>query len=161
MSEVAQIRNVMLEELEHGVITTQRLIQLIKESDWEFQPKGNMRTVVELVYHLVSIPATDLAILQEKSGDEVNQIEEELEGIKDAGKLSEIMQKNYEQLKAYMTSLSDDDFLNKATKAFYSDHAALQMKWLMEITTHTYHHRAQLFNYLKELEYDINFFILY
>ncbi|UVI29476.1 DinB family protein [Paenibacillus spongiae] len=161
MSAVTPIRQVMLEELAHGVASTQRLIQLIKANDWEFQPKANMRTAAELVYHLVSIPATDLAILQEKSEAEVSQIEDEIKGIKDAAQLCAIMQKNYEQLESYMISLSDDDFLNKATKAFYSDHAALQVKWLMEITTHTYHHRAQLYNYLKELEYDINFFILY
>ncbi|WP_370733829.1 DinB family protein [Paenibacillus dakarensis] len=37
----------------------------------------------------------------------------------------------------------------------------MQAKWLIEIVTHAQHHRAQMFNYLKTLGYQVSMFDLY
>jgi uncharacterized damage-inducible protein DinB len=161
MSNVFAIRDHLLHELEHGVRTSKGLIERINPEQWGYKPKENMRSLQEITHHLVMLPATDLAIMQEKYGPEFEAIERGIQEITDSKRLSELMQISFEQLKQYIESLSEDEFLNKATKPFYADQASVQVKWLIEIVTHLFHHRAQLFNYLKELGHDVNMFALY
>jgi len=64
------VRDVLLAELDAGVRTTCGLLTKIESSladNWDYRLHPNMRTLLELVNHLVQIPHTDLAILQEKS----------------------------------------------------------------------------------------------
>lgn len=153
------MRDLLFGELGLGVRTTTALLKKVKESDWDYRPRENMRTLHELAHHLVMIPETDLAILQEKSEEEVQSIEScELP---DADSMSTAMEQGFEKLKSYFSSLSDQVFLDKETRPFYMDEASTQAKWLTEIVTHTFHHRAQMFNYMKQLGYDINMFDLY
>lgn len=140
---------------------TKSLVDRITPEQWNYRPKENMRTLLELTHHLVMVPATDLAILQEKQGPEFDAIEEDVKAVTDPQQLCELMQQSYESLKNYMLSLSEDDFLNKSTKPLYSDQGSVQVKSLIEVVTHVFHHRAQLFNYLKELGHDVNMFVLY
>jgi uncharacterized damage-inducible protein DinB len=154
------MRQLLLEELSVAVRTTKGLVNKIKPEHWNYRPKENMRTLLELVHHLVLIPATDFAILQEKSGDEVKDIENAL-NTTDPQQLCKVLEEGFEALKTYMLGLSDSDFLLKATKPFYLDHASVQAKWLIEIVTHAFHHRSQLYNYLKQLGYPLQFFELY
>lgn len=161
MSGVMQIRDHLLEELELSVRTSENLIKRIQPEEWVYQPQDNMRSLLQLVHHLVSIPASDLAILQESTGQEVEKIEASVTEISDPVELSNRFRSNYEALKEYMTSLTEDELLNKSTKAFYLDHGAVQIKWLIEIVTHTFHHRSQLYNYLKQQGHELQFFVLY
>ncbi|GAA0359451.1 DinB family protein [Bacillus horti] len=151
----------LFDELDLIVRTTSGLIKKINEEEWSFRLVETMRSLQELVQHLVLIPSQDLAILQEKNEAEVTQMAKEIETVSDAEKLINIMEQGTKDLKEYMISLSDDDFLTKATKPFYSDHASTQLKWLIEIVTHAQHHRSQVFTYMKFLKHDINMFDLY
>lgn len=163
MNAINKVTDLLFEELELAVKTSINLIQKIENSQWNYRPKENMRSLVELVHHLVSIPLSDLTcLMEEKSENEYRKIELEIEEIRDQEKLGTQMQHNFEKLKDYILALSDDDLMNKITKPFYFEQGGhTQIKWLMEIVTHTYHHRAQLFNYMKQLDHDINMFDLY
>jgi uncharacterized damage-inducible protein DinB len=163
MSDVLKIRDYLFEELALAVRTTKNLLAKMEADQWNYQPKENMRTFAELAHHLVSIPASDLAcLLQEKGQADYVQIEKELEAIKDGETLGAKMEENFGHLKEYVTSLSEEDLMNKVTKPFYFEEGGnVQIRWLMEIVTHAFHHRAQLFNYMKELGHDINMFDLY
>lgn len=156
-----KVRDHLLEELELSVRTSGNLIQRIKLEEWAYRPQDNMRTLQELVYHLVSIPVSDLAILQERTGEEVSEVENRVQGMTDPGQLAAQFRANYESLRDYIVSLSEDELLNKSTRAFYLDHGMVQIKWLIEIVTHTFHHRSQLYNYLKQNGHDVQFFVLY
>ncbi len=161
MSGVFQMRDHLLDELELAVRTTGNLLARIKPEEWDYRPHQEMRTLLEVVHHLVSIPATDLAILQEKAQPDVQAIEEGISQITDAQQLAEQMRVNFASFKQYMQSLTADELLHKSTKAFYMEHGMVQSKWLIEVTTHTFHHRSQLYSYLKQLGHDLNFFVLY
>ncbi|MFD2615414.1 DinB family protein [Paenibacillus gansuensis] len=162
MSNVFIIRDHLLHELEHGVRTTRGVVQRIQPDQWEYRPKENMRTLLELTRHLVMLPATDLAIIREmQGGPEFERIEGDVQGITDAQQLSGLMQEQFEAMKDYFLSLTEEEFLDKYTKPFYADQGSVQVKWLIEVVTHVFHHRAQLFNYLKELGHEINMFDLY
>ncbi|MCG7409321.1 DinB family protein [Paenibacillus sp. ACRRX] len=161
MSGVTQIRDHLLEELNLVVRTVESLLTKIQPEEWEYRPAENMRTLLELTHHLVSIPASDLAILQEKTQTEVEQVETQVSGIRDPLVLAAQFRANYDLLQAYMLSLTEAELLNKSTKAFYLDHGIVQIKWLIEIVTHSFHHRSQLYNYLKQSGHELQFFMLY
>lgn len=161
MSGVMEVRDHLLEELELSVRTSEALIKRIKPEEWVYRPQDNMRNLLELVHHLVSIPASDLAILKESTQQEVERVETAVNDITNPEELANRMRSNFETLKTYMTSLTEDELLNKSTRAFYLEHGAVQIKWLIEIVTHIFHHRSQLYNYLKQQGHELQFFVLY
>lgn len=155
------MRDLLLQELELAVRTTRELLKKIKVDEWSYRPADKMRTLQELAHHLVLVPASDLAILQEHSEEQVHKLDEEIAGITDAAVLGEAMDRGLQQLRTYMNGLTENELLTLKTKPFYLDHASTQAKWLVEITTHAFHHRAQLFNYLKQLGHPVTMFELY
>lgn len=161
MNGTLQMRDHLLHELETGVRTGASLIRLIRPEDWAYRPQDNMRSLVELVHHFIQITASDLAIMQEKSEAEVGVVENSLSGIEDIEKLEATLWGNLEAYKAYIVSLSEEDLLNRLTKAFYMEHGHLQAQWQIETLTHVFHHRSQLYNYLKQQGHELNFFMLY
>lgn|GEM_PF-372755 len=163
-SGVQRMKAMLFEELENIVRTSRKLMERIQAEEWSYRPqqRDNMNTVQELVCHLAAIPSTDLLILQEHTEAEVVKLEDEYRALgTDANKLGERMSAGLESLRSYMEALPDEEFLSRRTTPFYIDHPTAQAKWLIEITTHLQHHRAQLFNYLKELGHPVNMFDLY
>lgn len=159
---VASIKDILFEELELGVRTAARLISRIDSEQWEFRPSERMRTLRELVQHLAAIPDVDVAISKEATEPEIRNLEKEYKALgSDHSALSDAMQRGLEQLKLHYGSMLDEEFLNHRTKPFYVDHEQLQSKWLVETTTHFFHHRSQLYQYLKQLGHDVNMMDLY
>lgn len=161
MSGITEMKEHLYHELEVVSRTTKELLAKVKTEDWSYRPHENMRTLLELVHHLVLVPKTDLAILQEKSQEEVHQLNISLEGVNDLDQLGNHLAEGVQALKKYMNGLSDEEFLNKETKAFYLESGKKQAAWLVEIVTHAFHHRAQFFTYLKQLGYPVSMFDLY
>lgn len=161
MDVAKEMKKYLFEELTLITNTTAGLIRKISAEDWTYQPRENMRSLLELVQHLVAIPAVDLLILQEKNREEVNSLEAVFAQDRDPESLINRMTQDLDKLKAYMEALSDEDFLYKKTTPFYLPHGTEQAKWLIEIVTHAQHHRGQLFTYLKTKGYEVNMFDLY
>ncbi len=162
MSELREMKGLLFEELELIVRTTSNLLGKIKSEHWEHRPAANMRSLLELAQHLAGVTSVDLLILKEASREQVRELEVRIEADGgDADKLAAWMSSGLADLKTYMESLSDEDFLRKKTKPFYLDHASAQAKWLIEIVTHAQHHRGQMFNYMKVLGYEISMSDLY
>ncbi|MFC0190430.1 DinB family protein [Fictibacillus aquaticus] len=157
---VVSLRDTLLDEFYIAVRTTHALLEKANPEVYSYQPAEGMRTFMELANHLVQIPQIDLAILQEKSESEVRELEARLSSdtVRD---LKLVMEEGYHLLKSYFNSLNDEDFLTKESKAFYAEKPHTQIKWLTEIVTHAYHHRAQLFTYLKQTGHEVNMFDLY
>jgi len=162
MNELKEMKHLLFEELELIIRTSSHLFAKIKAEHWAYRPAANMRNLLELAEHLAGVPSVDLLILQESTQEEVRQLESRIEADGgDSDKLAAWMASGTADLKRYMDSLSDEDFLRKKTKPFYLEHGSAQAKWLIEIVTHAQHHRGQMFNYLKVLGYEISMFDLY
>ncbi|MBU9711704.1 DinB family protein [Evansella tamaricis] len=158
---VQEMKQFLWEELELIVRTTENLIKKVAPDDWSYRPRENMRSLLEIAQHLVAIPSVDLLILQEGKEEEVKKLETEIAKATDADSLIRWMTEGLNDLKEYMNGLSEDEFIHKKTKPFYLDHGTEQAKWLVEIVTHTMHHRSQLFTYLKQTGYEVSMFDLY
>jgi uncharacterized damage-inducible protein DinB len=160
LSAIDQLRQQLFQELDLMVRTTAALIEKIDEKDWHYQPQNSMRTLLEVVNHLVQIPMVDLAIIQEQDEISIRKLEQELH-TKHTAELLHILYSGRDKLKAYMSGLSDEDFVHKTGKPFHSQEGIPHSKWLIEILTHLSHHRSQCFEYFKELRYNVNMFDLY
>ncbi|PKR77106.1 damage-inducible protein DinB [Halalkalibacillus sediminis] len=161
MTEVQTMQQVLFHEIEVGVRSTQNLLLKIRDQDWDYRPHENMRSIRELVEHLISIPAVDLYILQEEPHESIKALEDKYSKLNSVDDMNVVFEDGYNKLNNYMTSLSNEEFLNKKTKAFYMENGQTQATWLTEILTHIFHHRGQLFNYLKQLDYEVSMFDLY
>ncbi|MDL4840694.1 DinB family protein [Aquibacillus rhizosphaerae] len=154
--------NELIHELELVTNTTRNLIEKVDYKDWDFRPQDNMRTLIELAHHLVLIPKSDYyCLMKEVPQDEYEKLETDLLDVTDSKTLSEQLNQNYKLLTDYILSLSEQELLNIKTAPFYLEDKSTQLKWFIEIITHMFHHRAQFFNYLKELKYEVNMFDLY
>ena len=158
---VNTLRDVITHEMSVGVQSTTQLLKKVKASDWDYRPSHNMRTLRELADHLAAIPEVDLAIMNEKSESDVHQLEEKYAQFKTGEELAQAMKDAFDIYRETISSLPEDVYLNKETKPFYADFASTQAKWHVETVTHLFHHRAQFFNYLKQLGYEVNMFDLY
>ncbi|NGZ77284.1 DinB family protein [Saccharibacillus alkalitolerans] len=163
MNEVLRIRDHLLHELETGVRTGEALIRRIRPEDWDYRPQGNMRSLPELVRHFALVPRSDLAIMQEAGAEEVGGIEGSLNEESDPERLAAALRESFDRYKAYILSLDPDDLMNRATKAFYAEPGQehTQIQWQIETLTHLFHHRSQLYNYLKQLGHELHFSMLY
>ncbi len=128
MQPVKELKQLLLEELEHIVRTSVNLIRKIKPEDLDFRPRENMRSLKELVLHLVSVPAVDLLILQEKREPDIRNLENEIAAGTDQEKWVRWMTSGLNDVKKYMEELPDEPFLHKMTKPFYLDHGSVQAK---------------------------------
>ncbi|MBY6038279.1 DinB family protein [Fictibacillus nanhaiensis] len=160
MNATASFTETLLEEFYVVVRTTSNLLKKADPAVYDFHPEDHMRSFLELANHLVQIPHVDLAILQEKPEDEIRKLETKL-AAKNVAELNHVLEEGFHLLKSYFLSLSEEDFLQKETKPFYAEKGMTQAKWLVEIVTHAFHHRAQLFTYLKQTKHDVTMFDLY
>lgn len=161
-ANVSHIRDLLFDEMELALTTSCALFAKIQPEQWDFRPHESMRSVVELAQHLATVPAVELAILQELPMEEAGKVAGSVGHLRDAGSLSEVMHSGVQALKSYMTSLDEADFLYKGTAPFFAKHhPVVQVKWLIEITTHLYHHRGQLFTYMKQLGLPVSMRDLY
>ncbi|MBU9720163.1 MULTISPECIES: DinB family protein [Bacillaceae] len=161
MNATEILRNELLGELELGIRSMEGLLRKVQAKDWEYQPSDNMRSLKDLAKHIVSIPEVDLHIFQGKDQETIQKLEAKYDQLESADDMIKAMHHGFEEYKAFIQSLSEEDLLTKKTKPFYLEEGSIQAHWLVEEVSHLFHHRGQFFNYLKQLGYDVTMFDLY
>lgn len=124
-----------------------KLLPEIPPHSEDWRPQDNMRSAWELANHLVQIPAIDVLICREEPQEVVRARESSLQASTVEGLLA-VWDLGLAEAVAHFGSLSPAEFDSLETTAFYG-HKMAAKAWLLEIVTHTHHHRAQLFTYLK------------
>ena len=152
-------RGLLLAELEHIVANCCRLLALIRAADHGYQPRPQMRTLLELANHLAQVPAADYRIMRGDAETQVSAYEEELRR-ESPDDWRSVMREGAADLARYVEHLTHDNYENGSCTAYYG-RTQTNAQWLLEVITHIYHHRAQLFTYLKILGYDVNTRTLY
>lgn len=137
----------------------EELFAQIQPEHLEWRPQKNMRSVMELANHLAQIPSIDLKILQSGTEAEVRALEGSLHRSSPA-ELIHVWRAGVGAVAEFYDGLSAEEFETRVGTAFYG-HAVPMSEWLLEIITHAYHHRAQLFTYLKMLGRPVDMFTLY
>lgn len=137
----------------------EELFNQIQPEHLDWRPHEHMRTVMELANHLAQVPSIDLKILQGGTEAEVRALEGSLRRSTPA-ELVHVWRAGVGAVAEFYGGLSAEQFESQVGTAFYG-HAMPMSEWLLEIITHGYHHRAQLFTYLKMLGRPVDMFTLY
>jgi len=152
-------RGLLLAELEKVTENCCRLFSLVQEEHLSWRPQDNMRSLSELANHLAQIPAVDLHIMQGVPEPKLIELEENLQRASQE-QWSSVMRQGCEELTGFMAKLSFDEFENNSGTAYYGRTQTF-VQWLLEVVTHIFHHRSQLFMYLKLNGYDVDTRTLY
>jgi len=127
--------------------TAAYLLGLCPRDKLEHRPGEGMRSLGELADHFAAQPLVDLAVMQGTPVEVAETIEETLH----SGRPSEwveIFERGIRATVEYFESMPEDEFETKMTRAHYGT-AKTQALWLLEMIGHVYHHRGQLYVYLK------------
>jgi len=123
------------------------LLGLIPRDRLEFRPGKGMRSLGELADHFAALPLVDLAVLQGSPAEVTETIEETLH----SGRPSEwveIFERGIRAATEYFESMPEEEYEVRMTRAHYGT-AHPQAVWLLDLVSHIYHHRGQLYVYLK------------
>ena len=140
-------RGLLLHELDWIVANCCRFFDRIEPEHHGWRPQEGVRTLCELTNHLAQIPQVDLRIIQGKTENEIDDMENSLwrEHPKAWGG---VMREGAGDMRRFMEQLSLDDYENGSATAYFG-RTQTHCQWLLEAVTHCFHHRAQLFMYLK------------
>jgi uncharacterized damage-inducible protein DinB len=144
-------RSMLLTELEFICRNCARLIGQVEAAQYRYRPPAaegvNIRTMLELANHLAQIPSIDLAIIRSLPEEDIQRLERELwQG--EALDLKGVLREGFEETHRFMEKLSISEFETGSATAYYG-RTQTYAQWLLEVITHLYHHRSQLFTYLK------------
>lgn len=115
----------------------------------EYRPAPGVRTLQELGDHFAAMPLVDLAILQGNPRQVAVAIEETLHGT-GPEEWIDIFTRGVRAAAEYFEGLEEEEFSRRETRAHYGT-AHTQDVWLFELIAHIYHHRGQLYAYLRML----------
>ncbi|HWI65403.1 MAG TPA: DinB family protein [Symbiobacteriaceae bacterium] len=137
----------MLIEMQFLRRSLARLLPELPPYTEDWRPRENMRSVWELATHLVQIPAIDLLILREGTESEVKSLEARLRSTTPAGLLA-IFDEGLAEVERHFRGMPPEEFEEKIATSFHGFGMPVKA-WLVEIVTHSHHHRAMLHTYLK------------
>jgi len=129
------------------------ITEQLSESDLDFRPIDNKRSIRELLCHIALICKADYLILNEATLEEMNDFyhknnKQTIEEIKEA-------------LIVNFTNLAEDyakyslEELSEYKQAYWGVRYT-RYEWLLEILCHLYHHRSQLHTYLTINSIELN-----
>ena len=147
-------RGLLLHELEWITGNCCRLVEQIRLEDLEWRPAEGLRSVGELANHLAQIPSVDLRIMKGDSQEAVQELEDNLWRERPRAWCG-VMREGNRDLCRFMERLSMDEYENGSGTAFYG-RTQTYAQWLFEAIAHVYHHRAQLFMYLRLKGYELD-----
>jgi len=152
-------RGLLLDELEWITGNCCRLFGMVKPEHLDWLPQEGMRSLCDVANHLAQIPSVDLRIMKGDGEQEIKELERSLMH-REPREWSEEMRSGVTALRHFMETLSFDEYENGSGTAFYG-RTQTYANWLLEVITHIYHHRAQLFMYLKLNGYKVDTSTLY
>jgi len=147
-------RGLLLNELDWIVKNCCALLKLIKPADLDWRPADNFRTLAELANHLGQITAVDYRIIKGDGEMEIERLEQSL-ARENPAELAKVMQDGAVDIRRFMERLNFDEYENGSATAYFG-RTQTHARWLLEIVTHIYHHRSQLFMYLKLQGYEVS-----
>ena len=152
-------RGQLLKELERITGNCCHFFSLVRPEHLDYAPREGMRSLRELANHLAQIPAVDYRILRGDTEEQIVELERQLDR-QAPEEWQAVLKDGTAELARYIEHLTHDEYENGSGTAFYG-RTQTNAQWLLEVITHCYHHRAQLFVYLKLNGYDVSTRTLY
>ncbi|NMO96343.1 DinB family protein [Paenibacillus lemnae] len=130
-----------LHQIEVAVMSLIAVMDKLEESDLEIRPTQGKYSAGELLRHIAVICRADVLISMEASEKEMSRYYESVE----MNNLKEIQAEllgNYSSLVQLYHDMTEEDL--HAKKTSYWGVVYSRYEWLLQISSHLYHHRGQL-----------------
>lgn len=117
------------------------LLDELEPGDLDAQPTENKLSIGQLFTHMALICKADLLIANEASEEEMSNFyaSNHFTAIDD---IKEALLSNFSLLKTRYMNYTEDELMQKTTS--YWGVSYTRYEWLLEISSHLYHHRGQL-----------------
>lgn len=144
--------NDILKQMEFVTETVLELFKLVDKEIQHATPINGKMSVWEVCSHLSQIPGADLRILKGYSNQQMSCYYQETKSstLEEMGKK---IIKGLSEIKVYYTNIPDEE-LTRTIKTYWGAEYS-KMEWLIQISNHLAHHRAQLYQYLLYLNQDV------
>lgn len=146
-------RGLLLAELERIARSCCRILRELHPDDFAYQPPGGLRSALEQANYLAQIIVQDFKTITGASADELKALEEQ-HWSESADDWCALLRQGNEQVRRYMEELTFDGFENGSATAYYG-RTQTNAQWLVDIIGRLYHHRAQLYLYLRLMDYKL------
>ncbi len=140
-------RELLLDRLRAVAETCTDLLAACPRHRLDFRPGPGVRSLHELADHFAAVPLVDLAVLQGNPKQVAGAIEDALHG---AGPDDwvDVFARGVRAVRDYFAGLTEEEFESRSTRAHYGT-ARPQCVWLVELIGHLFHHRGQLYAWLR------------
>lgn len=143
----------ILGETEFELPTTLRVLGRVPQDNLDWTPHAKSMTIGRLAWHIATVPARVQAMLRAGDFDVASARPPEMP--RDANEIPAALQRNMDELRAYLRTL-DDEALKAPFTLRHGDKVLQQIPKAAVLRTillnHTYHHRGQLAVYLRLLD---------
>ena len=148
------IINAILPELDHESKATVRMLERVPTEHLSWKPHAKSTALGQLAWHIATVPARIQKFLRLGTFD-VTQGGPSPAPPNDAAAIVDEFRRNFDDTRAYLATLSDDD-LHETFTMLRGEQVLMSIPKLAAIRSilmnHTYHHRGQLSVYLRLLD---------
>lgn len=117
------------------------LLDELEPGDLDAQPTENKLSIGQLFVHMALICKADLLIANEASEEEMSTFYAS-NHFTAIGDMKDALLTNFSSLKTRYINYTEDELMQKTTS--YWGVSYTRYEWLLEISSHLYHHRGQL-----------------
>ncbi|MFW9787554.1 MAG: hypothetical protein ACFFE2_10225 [Candidatus Thorarchaeota archaeon] len=155
--------DVLLDSFKHEARQARVVIDKAKMATSDFVPVKGMRSLVDLVNHLVQIPHLDPAVYSsELDSDEAIQKREKELRRNDISDALNLFDEGITSAEKRFSSMPDKEVLEKNMKPFYETGDSKNWAYYIpEMTRHLAMHKMQLWMYLKLSGLDVDMMTYY
>lgn len=142
----------LLQELEHEVVTTRRVLERVPNDQLSWRPHPRGRTLGELALHVAVVPGAVAQLVASPSPVQAPQFVDPV--LQDASELIPALDKSIATAKRVLGDM-DDAALTETWRLMAGEREILAVPRIAMLRSvmlnHWYHHRGQLTVYLKSL----------
>lgn len=117
------------------------LLDELEPGDLDAQPTADKLSIGQLFAHIALICKADLLIANEASEEEMSNFYAS-NHFTAIGDMKDALLSNFSLLKTLYMNYTEDELMQKTTS--YWGVSYTRFEWLLEISSHLYHHRGQL-----------------
>lgn len=157
------IADVLMDSFRHEAKQARVVIDKARTANSDFVPSKGMRSLIELVNHLVQIPLIDPAVYSSELDSEAafQKREKELHSV-DIDVALSVFDEGIKSAEERFRTMSEKELLEKNLQPFYE--SGEKKNWayyIPEMTRHIAMHKMQLWMYLKLSGLDVNMMTYY
>lgn len=117
------------------------MMDKLEPTDLDGKPTENKNSIGQLLTHISLLCQADLLIADEASEEQMSMFYSSNQ-VQNTAEMKEVVQFNYALLENRYLGYSEEELMQTTTSYWGASYT--RFEWLLEISSHLYHHRGQL-----------------